>query len=109
MSRESDPRETSLEESLARMNKALERAQQAAPTKGAPVTPTQGTTTAALGTGALATLFIVLAVALGNWWLLLPAFFFGIAAGVLLVQRRLREGFVKFERGLPSMQGGKGP
>jgi carbonic anhydrase/acetyltransferase-like protein (isoleucine patch superfamily) len=110
MSRESDSREKSLKESLARVNEALERTNQAAPTKrGAPVTPSQGTTTAAIGTGAFATTFIVLAIVLGNWWLLLPAFVFGIAASVLLVQRRLSEAFSQFERDLPQGEGRKGP
>ncbi len=109
MSRESDPREKSLEERLSRVDKALERTSQAAPTKGAPVKPTQGTTTAAIGTGAFATTFIVLAIVTGNWWLLLPAFVFGIAAGFLLVQRRLSEELSQFERGLPYREGGKGP
>ncbi|MFL5343829.1 MAG: hypothetical protein ACJ8AT_03510 [Hyalangium sp.] len=110
MSRESDPREKSLEERLARINEALERTNQAAPTKaGAPVTPSQGTTTAALGTGAFALTFLVLAIALGNPWLVLPALVFGIAAGFLLVQRRLSESSSPFERGLPHGQSMKGP
>jgi carbonic anhydrase/acetyltransferase-like protein (isoleucine patch superfamily) len=49
--------------------------------------PKEEKPTAAIGAGAFATTFIVLAIATGNWWLVLPALVFGLAAGFLLAQR----------------------
>jgi carbonic anhydrase/acetyltransferase-like protein (isoleucine patch superfamily) len=100
MSREPDSREKSLEESLARVHDALARTTTAAPAKGrAPVEPTRSSPAGAIGSGAIATTLVVLAVVTGQWWLMVPALAFFIAAGFLAV-KRLSEEFTASEHGL---------
>ncbi|WP_224372289.1 hypothetical protein [Hyalangium versicolor] len=109
MSREPDSREKSLEESLARVHGALARTNTAAPAKGrAPAEPDKSSVTGAIGSGALATALVVLAVITGQWWLILPALVFFIGAGLLLVKRFSKE-FSACERGVTWREGNQGP
>ncbi|WP_224245102.1 LbetaH domain-containing protein [Hyalangium gracile] len=81
MSREPDSREKSLEERLARVHDVLARADEAEPAKGQALAEAPKPSWAlAIGSGALATILIMIAVVGGQWVLLAPAIIFAIAA-----------------------------